>query len=279
VTVLAPPRTRAAERPSPSSEALTDRPAIDRIAAVELELQQFSYIVSHDLAASFRHLAGFSRLLLGELGDALSSRQQDHANHIRAASDKCLAMVEQLLAFSRVQQKTLAPVRQDATPTMQRAMLRLSHEMREAGAEVSLEPLGEAYADPELLAAALVCLLDNAIKFRRPGVPPRISVSATSDGKAWRLRMGDNGCGVEAAYRERVFRMFLRLNGEDPAYPGVGAGLAIVRRIARRHGGEAAFVDCPDGACVELVLPFAARRDLARTSPKEDGVAPVPACR
>jgi light-regulated signal transduction histidine kinase (bacteriophytochrome) len=238
-------------------------------AAVEQELQEFSYIVSHDLAASFRHLAGFSRLLVGELGEGLSSRQQGHADHIRAAADKCLSMMEQLLVYSRVQQKTLARVRQDATPTMQLAMLSLAGEVRDAGAEISVGPLGEAYADPDLLLLSFRCLLDNAIKFRRPGIAPRITVTATSDQTGWRLWIADNGCGVDAALRERAFRMFLRLNGDD-AFPGVGAGLAISRRIARRHGGEAVFVDCADGACIELVLPYA-RAALAHSSvSKED---------
>jgi len=238
----------------PASVQLAEPPADERNAAVERELQDFSYIVSHDLAASFRHLAGFSRLLLGELGEGLSPRQQGHADHIRRASDRCLAMLEQLLVFSRLQQKILAPVRQDATPAMQLVMLNLAREIRDAGAEITLEPLGAPYADPDLLATAFRCLLDNAIKFSRPGVPPRITITARSGKTGWRLRVADNGCGVDPIYRERAFRMFLRLNGED-AYPGVGAGLAIARRIARRHGGEAMFVDCAEGACVELTLP------------------------
>jgi light-regulated signal transduction histidine kinase (bacteriophytochrome) len=240
-------------------------------AGVEGELKEFSYIVSHDLAASFRHLAGFSQLLLGDLGESLSTRQQGHADHIRAASDKCLAMMEQLLVFSRVQQKTLLRVRRDATPAMRLALLHLARELREAGAEILLEPLGEVYADQDLLALAFHCLLDNAIKFRQPGVAPRITVRATSDRTFWRLRVADNGCGVEPASRERAFRMFERLNAED-AYPGVGAGLAICRRIARRHGGEAMFLDCACGTCVELALPFpgAAARPT-RSNSKERG--------
>jgi signal transduction histidine kinase len=113
-------------------------PEPSRTAAAEEELREFSYIVSHDLAASFRHLAGFSRLLLGELGDELTGRQREHADQIRAASDKCLLMMEQLLVFSRVQQKPFEPARQDATPTMQLVMLQLAMEVRAADARRSL---------------------------------------------------------------------------------------------------------------------------------------------
>jgi light-regulated signal transduction histidine kinase (bacteriophytochrome) len=222
----------------------------------EQELQAFSYIVSHDLSASFRHVAEFSRLLLGEIGDGLTSSQRSHADRIGAATDKCQAMMEQLLAFSRVQQKTMLFARQDPTSILRTVMLQLSAEIQTAQAEISIAPLGEAHADMDMLAQAFACLLDNAIKFRRPGARPRITVEAARDEAFWRLRVTDNGLGVEPAFREKAFRMFHRLNGED-AYPGVGAGLTISRRIARRHGGEVRFVDCDEGACVELILPHA----------------------
>jgi len=219
-------------------------------------LQAFSYIVSHDLSASFRHVAEFSRLLLGEIGDGLTSSQRSHADHIGAATDKCQAMMEQLLAFSRVQQKTMLFARQDPTSILRTVMLRLSAEIQNAQAEISIAPLGEVTADMDMLAQAFACLLDNAIKFRRAGTRPRIVVEAARDEAFWRLRVSNNGLGVEPAFREKAFRMFHRLNGED-AYPGVGAGLTISRRIARRHGGEVRFIDCDEGACVELILPHA----------------------
>jgi signal transduction histidine kinase len=73
----------------------------------------------------------------------------------------------------------------------------------------------------------------------------------------------DNGVGVEPRHREAAFAMFRRLNGGD-VYPGAGAGLAICRRIARRHGGEARFVDCAEGACVEFAVPHMTRHPRRR---------------
>ena len=236
--------------------ASTSAPVQDdaRCAGAEQELQAFSYIVSHDLAASLRHMAEFSRLLVGELGEGATDRQQTYAAHIRAATGKCQTMMEQLLVFSRVQQRTLAPAPQDATLTMRLCLLQLSVELQDAGAEVTVEPLGEVHADLDLLALAFRHLLANAIKFHRPNVRPRIVIQAAHDDAFWRLRVADNGLGVESTYRDKAFGMFQRLNGEG-AYPGVGAGLAICRRIARRHGGDVTFLDGAEGACVELALP------------------------
>jgi light-regulated signal transduction histidine kinase (bacteriophytochrome) len=226
----------------------------DRSAVVEQELQNFSYIVSHDLAASLRHMSEFSRLLVGDLGEGLTERQRAYAERISEAHEKCQLMMEQLLAFSRLQQKPLERVRQDATPAMQFAALKLDGALKITRAELSIEPLGEAYADQVLLGQVLHHLLDNAVKFHKPEVPPRIRVEPAHDAWFWRVRFTDNGLGVEPPYRDKVFWMFQRLHPES-AYAGVGAGLAICRRVARRHGGEVAFLDCDDGACVELSLP------------------------
>jgi light-regulated signal transduction histidine kinase (bacteriophytochrome) len=231
------------------------------VAALEQELREFSYIVSHDLAASFRHAAEFSRLLEDEPSHDLTDRQRAYVAQIRAATDKCEMMMEKLLDFSRAQRRVSNMERQDVTLTVRLAHLQLSAKIKDAGAEVVIEPLGEAFVDLELLALAAHHLLDNAIKFRRMDVRSRITVDAVEDEGFWRLRITDNGIGVDPAYREKAFRMFHRLNAEG-AYPGVGAGLAIVRRIAREHGGEARFIDRRPGAdltgaCIELALPLA----------------------
>jgi light-regulated signal transduction histidine kinase (bacteriophytochrome) len=251
---------------SDSGLAPSPAQAKDRVADAERELQDFSYIVSHDLAASCRHVAEFSRLLMGELGDGLTDRQQAYAARVRIATDKCQMMLDELLLYSRLQQKPLDRMRQDAGPILQLAQLQLAAEIAAAGAEISVGALGEVYADPALLALTFRHLLDNAIKFSRPDIRPRITVQATEDATVWRLRITDNGVAVEPAFRDKAFRMFHRLNGED-AYPGVGSGLTICRRIARRHGGDLSFLDCADGACIELALPRAPGRSTVCDQP------------
>ena len=221
----------------------------------EAELRDFSYMVSHDLAASFRHVSEFSRLLASD-GGGLSPRQRSHVEYIQTAAIRCQAMMDGMLTFSQAQQKPIAPTRHDATLTMQRAMSQLAN-LETSGAEVTLSPLGEVFADPNLLATAFGSLLENAVKFVVPGVRPRVSIEPAHDADAWRVRVTDNGIGVAPEHAERAFQMFRRLNGED-AFAGVGAGLAICRRIARRHGGDVRFVESANGACVELSLPHRA---------------------
>jgi signal transduction histidine kinase len=163
------------------------------------------------------------------------------------------------LVFSRLQQRTLQLAPTDASELLRLVLTQLAAEVRAARAEVTVEPLGEVYADPKLLALVFRHLLDNAIKFRRSDAPLRIAVVAAHDGETWRVHVCDNGSGVAPGLQEKAFGMFRRLHGEG-LYPGVGAGLAICRRIARRHGGELVFVDRAQGACLELSLPLGRQR-------------------
>lgn len=240
----------------------------DPLAGTEQELQTLSYALSHDFSASLRHMTSFSRLILADLGDGLTERQQLHADQLRLAGEQCTAMLEALFVYSRVQSRDLACSLHDPGPAVQGAWARLTAAARLEGAELSVAPLGAVYADAELLAQAVTAVLDNAIKFRRPGVALRVVVEPAHDRAFWRLRVSDNGVGVEARFHEAAFVMFRRLNSGD-AYPGAGAGLAVCRRITRRHGGEARFVERADGACVELSIARAlgrANRRL-RTAP------------
>jgi len=224
----------------------------DRAVALEAELNDFSYMVSHDLAASFRHVAEFSRLLTSEIS-GFSPRQRTHAEFIQSAAIRCQAMLDGMLTFSQAQQKPIAPTHHDATATMRLAMGQLAN-LEASVAKVTLEPLGDVFADAKLLAVAFGSLLENAIKFVAPGVKPRVAIEPAHDAETWRVQITDNGVGIDPKLAERAFQMFRRLNGED-AFPGAGTGLAICRRIARRHGGDVRFLSRAQGACVELSLP------------------------
>jgi light-regulated signal transduction histidine kinase (bacteriophytochrome) len=221
-------------------------------AELERELSEFSYIVSHDLAAACRHLAQFSNLLVHECGD-LTPAQQSFVMHIEAASGKCQAMMKELLVFSRTQQRELKCAPFDARLLVGAANLQLSSEVRNANAEIKVGSLGIVLGDSDLLALMFKHILANALKFRCQDRPLRIDVSATQNEGRWIGHIADNGIGLAPDLREKAFRMFWQLSAQR-GQPGVGAGLAICRRIARRHGGEVRFVDREQGACVEITL-------------------------
>jgi len=227
-----------------------------KAADIERELSEFSYIVSHDLAAPCRHLSHFSQLLLRDMGGELTDSQRTYSSQIQAAGAKCQAMLEQLILFSRAQACPLNYGLHDAAYLARTALLQISQEVREAEADVSIGAPGRVFGDDNLLTMVLKELMLNAIKFRQPGQPCRVRISMETDEDRWVGRVMDEGIGLDPGYHEKAFRMFWRLNPDCTA-SGVGAGLAIVRRIVRRHGGEARFLPSAAGACIEVELPLA----------------------
>jgi signal transduction histidine kinase len=222
---------------------------------IERELQSFSYTVAHDLAGDFRHVSEFSRLLLAETSRSGGARQRRYAEVVRAAAARCQRTLDQLLTYSRVQQAPLEPTHHDATPIL-RVLIARAAEQQTSPAEVLIEPLGEVYADPKLLSLAFACLVGNAARARRPGAPLRIVVRTAHDAETWRMRISDNAPALDLGRRESAFQVLERQPG-DGAFAGTAGGLAICRRIARRHGGDAGFLNTDDGACVQLSLPRA----------------------
>jgi light-regulated signal transduction histidine kinase (bacteriophytochrome) len=223
-----------------------------RLQAAEQELSEFTYIVSHDLAATFRHVRAFSDLLRQEGG--FTPQQDNYCRQVQTAADKCAAMLEQLLTYSRVMRQPLKLEDCALDGLLDTVRLRLGEEIRRSGAVITAGPLGRARVDRDLFVQALHQLAHNAIKFRREGVAPRLELAAATDGTRLRLTLCDNGIGLGDLDPERLFGMFTRGHAEG-AYAGCGAGLTIARRILRRHGGEVRFVPRPDGACVEIELP------------------------
>jgi signal transduction histidine kinase len=105
-------------------------------------------------------------------------------------------------------------------------------------------------------------LISNAIKFRRPGVTPEVSIRARVDDETMVLTVADNGIGFEPQYNRRIFRVFERLHGRSE-YPGTGIGLALCRKIAERHGGAAAADSEPDkGSVFTITLPLHQKEEV-----------------
>jgi light-regulated signal transduction histidine kinase (bacteriophytochrome) len=219
----------------------------------EDELRDFSYIVSHDLATEIRHMAEFAKLLTRNVEVQPDARARSNMEIILAASDKCQAMLEALRVYSQVQQAPLAPRSCDASSVVGNAVARAGEIIRANEAQVSIDVSGVIWGDAQLLVNSFRRVIENAVQFRRPGAPARVKLLGREEEGAWTLRVADAGVGLEERFWERAFRMFWRL---EPRGAGrIGAGLAICRRILRRHGGDARFVACDHGACLKIALP------------------------
>jgi signal transduction histidine kinase len=222
------------------------------------EMESFTYTISHDLRAPLRAMAGFSRALIEDYGASLGPTGIEFAMRIATAARKMDALILDLLDYSRLtrQDVKIEPVNLDQL--MADVLRGLEGEIRERHAEIVVEPtLPRVLGHSVTLGQTLTNLLSNAIKFVAPGVTPHVHVRADRHDGSVRVEVEDNGIGIAPEYRDRIFRIFERLNPAE-AYPGTGIGLAIVRRAMERMGGRSGVESEPGhGSRFWIELPGA----------------------
>jgi signal transduction histidine kinase len=201
------------------------------------ELEQFAYVASHDLQEPLRKVASFCQLLAERYRDSLDDRAKQYIDFAVDGAVRMQSLINDLLAFSRVGRLRGESRFVDLGELARVATANLASAIEDAGAEVTIGPLPTVFGDATLLTTALQNLIGNAVKFRRPEVPPRVDLTATDDGETWLITCRDNGIGIDPSYADRVFAIFQRLHPRD-VYAGTGIGLAMVRKIIEYHGGR-----------------------------------------
>jgi two-component system sensor histidine kinase/response regulator len=228
---------------------------------VELErsnadLEQFSYVASHDLQEPLRVVAGYLELLQESLDADLDDEQRDWISRCTRATQRMSSMISDLLTYARAGSGGGEPESVDLDAALQAAVDAVGHSLQEVGGKVECGPLGRAVAVPGHAERILQNLLANSIKYRASD-DPVISVSARHLDGDVEVTVSDNGSGVDADDLERVFGRFERV-GDQPA-PGTGLGLAVCRRLVERSGGRITMEqNAPDpGVTVRFTLPVA----------------------
>ncbi|MFF9909350.1 CHASE3 domain-containing protein [Streptomyces sp. NPDC013457] len=218
------------------------------------ELEQFAYVASHDLQEPLRKVSSFTQLLQRRYGGQLDDRADQYIGFAVDGANRMQTLINDLLDFSRVGRIHNALERVDLDKVLDGCLDSLSVSIEESGAEITRSPLPTVVADPTQLGMLWQNLIGNAVKFRRPGVAPRISVDARQEGSSWRFTVTDNGIGIAPEYAEKVFVIFQRLHTKD-AYPGSGIGLAMCKKIVEFHGGTIAIdTGCTEGTRITFTL-------------------------
>ncbi|KAF3887679.1 MULTISPECIES: sensor histidine kinase [Nostocales] len=202
------------------------------------ELESFTYSVSHDLRSPLRTMQGFAQALQEDYGDQIDSMGQEYIQFITDGAIHMDTLISDLLAYSRLSraQIQLQPV--ELNNVIEEAQKQIATQMAEKKAEITINTsLPSVIAHRSTLIQVVTNLLSNAIKFVKPGVQPKIQISAQEKQNFVELSFADNGIGIAPEYQERVFRVFERLHSTEE-YPGTGIGLAIVRKGIERMGGQ-----------------------------------------
>ncbi|MBI5506522.1 MAG: CHASE domain-containing protein [Deltaproteobacteria bacterium] len=208
------------------------------LRAANQELESFAYSVSHDLRAPLRTIDGFSQLVVDEFGENLQEAGREHLSRIRAASQRMGHLIDDLLKLTRVSRSELRREEVDLSAMARQVTEELRHQTPQRRVDVLIEATPIVEGDPVLLLTAIQNLLENAWKFTAGAEEPRIEFGATSTpGGKTAFYVRDNGVGFDMVYADKLFGAFQRLHSRDE-FEGSGIGLATVRLILRRHGGE-----------------------------------------
>jgi PAS domain S-box-containing protein len=217
---------------------ITDqRQAEDGLRAANRELEAFAYAVAHDLRAPLRAMSGFSHALLEDYGPALPAEAQGFAEEINKAGQRMGELLDGLLTLSRSTQGELRRDRVDLSALALTLLAELQRMEPQRRVQWQVTPELIAFGDSRMLEVVLRNLLDNAWKYTAHAALAQIRVDANYLGGICHYRVTDNGAGFDMAHVERLFKPFQRLHRQDE-FPGLGIGLATVRRIVNRHGGE-----------------------------------------
>jgi light-regulated signal transduction histidine kinase (bacteriophytochrome) len=203
---------------------------------VNRELEEFSYVASHDLQEPLRMVNIYSQLLLRSVGEP-SLEMSRYAGFVRQGVNRMETLLTDLLTFSRaVHTDRGAMGEANLTESLQEALAVLHSDIEYSSAVITAGALPIVRGDTQQLMHVFQNLLSNALKYRRKELLPAIDISAEHNGPEWTISVSDNGIGFDQQYSERIFGLFKRLHRDE--YPGTGLGLAICQRIIARYGGK-----------------------------------------
>jgi PAS domain S-box-containing protein len=250
---------RAAEREVRRLNAELEQRVKDRTAQLEVvnkELEGFSYSVSHDLRAPLRAIDGFARIL----GEDYTARLDDEGRRLLGVicgeAKRMGQLIDDLLAFSRMNRQQLEPAQIDMAALAQAVFG--EHAAQAPGRQLrfKVQPLPPAQGDHAMLRQALANLISNAIKYTRPRAVAEIEIGGRTEGEENIYYVKDNGVGFDMKYAGKLFGVFQRLHTEDE-FEGTGVGLALVQRVIHRHGGRVwAEAKLNEGATFYFTLPM-----------------------
>jgi light-regulated signal transduction histidine kinase (bacteriophytochrome) len=247
-------RQRTAELTAASKPTLSNTLAVPRETALadgralssqteQDEQASFSYTVSHDLRAPIRVVEGFTKIVKEDYGRVMDRIGNDHLDRVLAAAARMNSMIDALLALSQLSTQPLAQQPVNLSQLANFVADDLRRQYPERAVTLQIEPGLLAHGDPTLLRMVLENLIGNAWKYTGKSAQPMVVFERgepaphSAAGAVHTFTVRDNGAGFDMRFSDRLFGVFQRLHSVND-FPGTGVGLASVRRIVRRHGGE-----------------------------------------
>ncbi len=200
------------------------------------ELEQFAYVISHDLHEPLRMVSSYTQLLAKRYRNELDADADEFISYAVEGAQRMQLLLNDLLDYSRVGTRGKPFALVESKRVVEQAMSNLKIVIEENGASVTYDVLPAVLGDEGQLVRLFQNLIGNAIKFRGEAAP-HVHISALRWHNVVTFSVRDNGIGIDPQHSRSVFEIFRRLHTREE-YPGTGMGLAICRKIVERHGGR-----------------------------------------
>jgi PAS domain S-box-containing protein len=201
-----------------------------------IELEQFTYVVSHDLQEPLRTVSSFAELLQRHYKKDRDENVNQYIRYITEASDRMRKLVQDLLDYSRLgRERKLEQI--NCNEVMKEVLSDLTVAINESMAVIQTDHLPTITGYRTEIKQLFQNLLSNSLKFKKPQHAPAVHVTARRNGAFWQFAVTDNGIGIEKRYWDRVFVIFQRLHTKQE-YEGTGIGLAHCKKITELHEGS-----------------------------------------
>ena len=229
----------------------------DLLLDANADIERMLFATSHDLQEPLRSIQIYCQRLERQIPAELGEAARESMGYIADGARQISLLIAGLSAYSRSGRPMAAFVPVDCAKAAEAAWSECKNTLGAPTLGVHWDSLPVVSGDPVLLVMLFQNLFANAVKFARPGTPPKIAVHAERDGSGWRIDVIDNGIGIEADYLDKVIKPFARLHPRAQ-YPGAGMGLASCDKIAKAHGGRLWLDSVPgQGTTVHVWLPAA----------------------
>ncbi|GAC1431954.1 MAG: hypothetical protein PVS3B3_22090 [Ktedonobacteraceae bacterium] len=209
------------------------------------DLESYIQAMTHDLRAPVRAVAGFTEALAEDEATHMTEQGKHYLTMILSATDQITQLITALLGFSRIGREEIEMLPVDMRLVLESCIRALQQQISERHAQIHIEEdLSVVEANPVLLKMVLTNLLSNALKFVPTGTKPIVTISAKAMRHNCRVQIQDNGVGITPENQLRLFTPFVRLHGVEE-FPGVGLGLATVRKAIDIMGGSVGITSLP----------------------------------
>ena len=201
------------------------------------DLEQIAYVASHDLQEPLRMVSSYTQLLSRRYSGKLDSDADEFIGFAVDGAKRMQALISDLLTYSRAGRQDGNHELVDVQDVVAEVLQNLNSRIEDAASVVTFEDLTTLVADRKQLVSVFQNLISNSIKYRSATRESRITVTAEQQSNSWKFAVNDNGIGLDTAFTDRIFTIFQRLHGREE-YQGTGIGLAVVKKLIERAGGN-----------------------------------------